>query len=126
MQKKQSSLLILFSVVVLDLIGFGIVIPILPFYAEQYGANATTLGLLLTSYAVMQFAFSPNNPIITFDDISTETGKNIQQGYMQIFTGAMIGIRNPKAHGIVDIDETRAIHFLFLASLMMHKLDEAS
>jgi uncharacterized protein (TIGR02391 family) len=75
---------------------------------------------------LMQFAFSPNNPIITFDDISTETGKNIQQGYMQIFTGAMIGIRNPKAHGIVDIDETRAIHFLFLASLMMHKLDEAS
>ncbi|MCE9624939.1 MAG: MFS transporter, partial [Deltaproteobacteria bacterium] len=59
MEKNKSSLLILFSVIVLDLIGFGIVIPILPFYAEQYGANATILGLLLTSYAVMQFLFSP-------------------------------------------------------------------
>ncbi len=59
MTKNKSSLLILFSVVVLDLIGFGIVIPILPFFAEQYGANATVLGLLLTSYAAMQFIFSP-------------------------------------------------------------------
>ncbi|MFO1463860.1 MAG: MFS transporter [bacterium] len=59
MKKDQSSLLILFSVVVLDLVGFGIVVPILPFYAEKYGANATVLGLLLTSYAVMQFTFSP-------------------------------------------------------------------
>lgn len=60
MQKNsKSSLLILFSVVVLDLIGFGIVIPILPFYAESYGASATVLGCLLTSYAAMQFIFSP-------------------------------------------------------------------
>jgi len=52
------NLLILFSVIVLDLIGFGVVMPILPFYAKQYGANATVLGLLLTSYSAMQFAFS--------------------------------------------------------------------
>ena len=74
---------------------------------------------------LMQFALSPNNPIIALDDISTETGRNIQQGYMQIFAGAMTGIRNPKAHEIVTIDEKRAIHFLFLASLLMYKLDEA-
>lgn len=59
MKKGPSSLLILFSVVVLDLIGFGIVVPILPFYAEKYGANATILGLLLMSYAMMQFIFAP-------------------------------------------------------------------
>ncbi len=55
---SNRNLLILFSVVVLDLIGFGVVVPILPFYAEQYGASATVLGLLLTSYSAMQFAFS--------------------------------------------------------------------
>lgn len=55
----RQSLLVLFSVVVLDLIGFGIVVPILPFYAKQYGANATILGLLLASYSAMQFLFSP-------------------------------------------------------------------
>jgi MFS family permease len=59
-QTKNSnrSLLILFSVIVLDLIGFGVVVPILPFYAKQFGANATVLGLLLTSYSGMQFVFS--------------------------------------------------------------------
>lgn len=56
--KPDRSLLILFSVVVLDLIGFGIVVPILPFYAQQYGASATVLGILLTSYSAMQFLFS--------------------------------------------------------------------
>ncbi|MBI2980725.1 MAG: MFS transporter [Deltaproteobacteria bacterium] len=49
----------LFSVVVIDLIGFGIVVPILPFYSVQFGASATTLGLILMSYAAMQFLFSP-------------------------------------------------------------------
>jgi len=57
--KSKSSLLILFSVIVLDLIGFGVVMPILKFYAEKYGANATELGFLLASYAAMQFIFSP-------------------------------------------------------------------
>ncbi len=52
------NLLILFSVVVLDLIGFGVVVPILPFYAKQFGATGTVLGLLLMSYSGMQFLFS--------------------------------------------------------------------
>lgn len=56
--KADRALLILFSVVVLDLIGFGVVVPILPFYAQQYGANATVLGILLASYSAMQFLFS--------------------------------------------------------------------
>lgn len=73
---------------------------------------------------LMRTAFSPNNPIIVLDDLSTETGKNIQQGYMEIFTGAMIGIRNPKAHNNLVITAVRAKHFTYLASLLMHKIDE--
>jgi len=49
----------------------------------------------------------------------------MQQGYLQIFAGTMMAVRNPKAHGFVEIDATRCIHFLFLASLLAHKLDEA-
>ena len=56
---ERSSLLTLFSVVAIDLIGFGVVIPILPYLAESYGASATVLGVLLTSYAGMQFLFAP-------------------------------------------------------------------
>jgi predicted MFS family arabinose efflux permease len=50
---------VLFSVIVVDLIGFGIVVPILPFWAELYGANGAWLGVLLASHAAMQFLFSP-------------------------------------------------------------------
>jgi uncharacterized protein (TIGR02391 family) len=80
----------------------------------------------LDGAALMNKAFSVKNPIITIDDISAQSGKDIQQGYMQIFAGAMIGIRNPKAHEVIVIDRERAIHFIFLASLLMHTLDMAS
>jgi MFS family permease len=50
---------VLFSVIVVDLIGFGIVVPILPFWSEEFGANGLMLGLLLGSHAAMQFVFSP-------------------------------------------------------------------
>lgn len=45
--------------VIVDLIGFGIVMPVLPFYAKELGADGTTLGLLFTSYAAAQFVFAP-------------------------------------------------------------------
>ncbi len=74
---------------------------------------------------LMTTAFSLNKPIITLDDLSSQSGQDIQKGYMQIFAGAMTGIRNPKAYDNITISRERAIHFIFLASLLMHKLDEA-
>lgn len=73
---------------------------------------------------LMRTAFSPRNPIIVLDDLSTESGRNIQQGYMEIFAGAIIGIRNPKAHDNIHITENRAKHFIYLASLLMQKIEE--
>lgn len=79
----------------------------------------------LDGSTLMNTAFSPKSPIISLDDLSTDSGKNAQLGYMQIFAGAMTGIRNPKAHEVINIDQNRAMHLLFLASLLMYKLDEA-
>ncbi|NCG21889.1 MAG: MFS transporter, partial [Rhodobacterales bacterium] len=45
--------------VVLDLVGFGLVIPLLTFYAEDYGATAIQVGLLMASYSIAQFLFAP-------------------------------------------------------------------
>ena len=81
-------------------------------------------GKELDGSSLMKTAFSPTNPIIVLDDLSTESGKNIQQGYMEIFAGAMTGIRNPKAHNNINITENRAKHFIYLASLLMFKIDE--
>ncbi|MCA9511629.1 MAG: MFS transporter [Myxococcales bacterium] len=49
----------LLAVVVVDLIGFAIVVPILPFYAVQYGAGGLEVGAIVASFALFQFAFGP-------------------------------------------------------------------
>ncbi len=56
---KRSPLAIIFITVFIDLIGFGIVLPLLPYYAESYGASSLIIGLLSTSYSLMQFIFTP-------------------------------------------------------------------
>ncbi|MCB9640135.1 MAG: MFS transporter [Myxococcales bacterium] len=52
-------LLIAFMTIFLDLLGFGIIIPIQPFYAEAFGARPFTVTLLGASYSAMQFIFAP-------------------------------------------------------------------
>jgi DHA1 family tetracycline resistance protein-like MFS transporter len=54
-------LIIIFITVFIDLIGFGMVIPILPFYAntEPFHATPRDIGFLVASYSLMQFFFSP-------------------------------------------------------------------
>jgi DHA1 family tetracycline resistance protein-like MFS transporter len=58
---NRSPLIVIFTTVFIDLVGFGIVIPVLPFYAEGTAFNATprTVGLLFASYSIMQLIFSP-------------------------------------------------------------------
>jgi multidrug resistance protein len=55
----SSPLVIIFVTVFIDLLGFGLIIPLLPFYAESFGASALAIGLLGTSFSLMQFVFSP-------------------------------------------------------------------
>ncbi|MDQ3473678.1 MAG: MFS transporter [Acidobacteriota bacterium] len=57
----RSPLVVIFATVFIDLLGFGIVIPVLPYYAEGTLFNGTprTVGLLFASYSIMQLIFSP-------------------------------------------------------------------
>ncbi|HJQ35582.1 MAG TPA: MFS transporter [Thermoanaerobaculia bacterium] len=50
---------VLFLTVFIDLMGFGVVVPILAFVSKEYGASGMTLGLILGSFSLMQFLFSP-------------------------------------------------------------------
>ncbi|HJR66845.1 MAG TPA: MFS transporter [Gemmatimonadaceae bacterium] len=45
--------------VFVDLLGFGIVLPILPFYAQRYGASAVQIGAIIAAFSLMQFLFTP-------------------------------------------------------------------
>lgn len=57
--RPQRSLATLFGVIVVDLIAFGIVVPILPYYAKSLQTSPAVLGLLLAVYPALQFLFSP-------------------------------------------------------------------
>ena len=48
-----------FVTVFLDLVGFGIVIPLMPLYAERFGAGPVAAAWLLAVYSLMQFLFAP-------------------------------------------------------------------
>lgn len=61
MEKTSSGkrLVLLFGSIFLVGMGFSIIMPVLPYYAESMGANAFQLGMLITVYAVCQFIFAP-------------------------------------------------------------------
>ena len=56
---NRSPLLPIFLIVLVDILGLTIMIPLLPFYAEHLGASATTVGLLISTYALCQLISGP-------------------------------------------------------------------
>jgi DHA1 family tetracycline resistance protein-like MFS transporter len=57
--KKGPSVLVIFLTVFIDLIGFGIVVPLIALYGRNFGANAWTLAVIGASYSAAQFIFAP-------------------------------------------------------------------
>ncbi len=57
--KNDKALLTIFLVVLIDLLGFGIILPLLPYIAEQYAANPIQIGLLSAAYSFFQFIAGP-------------------------------------------------------------------
>ena len=58
-EPRNGRLAVLFFTVFVDLIGFGIILPLLPFYADGFGASGFVIGLLVTVYSVAQFFMAP-------------------------------------------------------------------
>jgi MFS transporter, DHA1 family, tetracycline resistance protein len=56
---RKPSLFVIFFTVFLDLVGFGIVLPLMAQYAESYGANWFQLGAVMAAFSAMQFLFAP-------------------------------------------------------------------
>jgi len=59
MTSNRRNIIILFLTMVVVMLGFGIIIPILPFYVEAMGASGRDLGFLMAIFALMQLIFSP-------------------------------------------------------------------
>jgi len=56
---KNGPLASIFLIVFIDLLGFGLILPLLPYYAESFGASDTVVGLLVASYAAAQLIGAP-------------------------------------------------------------------
>ena len=52
-------LLVIFLTIFVNLVGFGIIIPLLPFYARTFGASPIAIGLLFASFSLAQLLASP-------------------------------------------------------------------
>jgi MFS family permease len=56
---SKPSVLVIFLTVFIDLIGFGIIVPLIPSYSEHFGAHGAVIGLIFASFSAMQFVFAP-------------------------------------------------------------------
>ncbi len=69
---------------------------------------------------------SLNNPVLVLSDLTSESGKNDQLGFMGIMKGTFKGIRNPKAHTLThDLNEIKTKQYLVFLSLLARRIDEA-
>lgn len=97
-------LLIIFITIFIDLLGFGMVIPLLPFYAQDFQATPWQIGLLVSSYSWMQFFFSPifgsvsdkygRRPVLFWSIIGSGIGYlmiGLAGSLMMVFAGRILG-----------------------------------
>lgn len=75
---------------------------------------------------VMTTVFSANSPLIEFCNRNTQSGQNKQKGYMDMLSGAISALRNPKAHSNSEILSAKeAYRRLAVASMLMYAIDDA-
>src|SRR5277367_5063406 len=90
----KGALLIIFIIVFLDLMGFGIIIPLLPIYASEYRASAFEVGLLFSIYSACQFIASPilgvisdrfgRRPVLVYSQLGSAVGYALLGIVMQL------------------------------------------
>lgn len=66
----------------------------------------------------MERVFSPSKPILVFNNLQTESDKNEQKRMMMLFSGAVTGLRNPRAHEFIQDAPERALEFIAFISLL--------
>jgi uncharacterized protein (TIGR02391 family) len=81
--------------------------------------------LELDGTSLMEKAFNPSNPTLKFNQLSSPSDRDEQKGFMMMFSGAVSGLRNPRAHGFIHDDPERALEFIAFVSLLAKLLDEA-
>src|SRR5215213_9164838 len=129
-------LLVIFLTILVNLIGFGIIIPLLPFYATTFGASPLTVGLLFASFSFAQLVASPvlgawsdkwgRRPILIFSLIGTVVSfvmLAVAHSLAMLFAARIVdglsggNITTARAYiGDIATEENRARSFGFLGA----------
>ena len=74
---------------------------------------------------LMETVFSPKNPILKINGLVDQSDIDEQKGFMNLFSGAVSGLRNPRAHKIIKDDPEMALEFIAFVSLLAKFADKA-
>src|SRR5512145_188036 len=96
-------LLIIFLTIFVNLVGFGIIIPLLPFYAQTFGASPIVIGLLFASFSISQLIAAPllgelsdrygRRPVLIYSLIGTAVSfamLAVAQGLLMLFAARIV------------------------------------
>jgi uncharacterized protein (TIGR02391 family) len=74
---------------------------------------------------LMEFVFSPKGPVLKFNNLADIPDVDEQKGFMMMFSGAVTGLRNPRAHKIIKDDPEMALEFIAFISLLAKLADKS-
>jgi len=84
-------------------------------------------GLAADGSSLMNTAFSANAPVLKLSKLTTQSQRDQQLGYMQMLSGAMVGIRNPRAHEHGHLEEPRvALELMCFANHLVRAIKRAT
>jgi uncharacterized protein (TIGR02391 family) len=75
---------------------------------------------------LMEYVFSPKSPVLKFNKLSDSSEVDEQKGFMMMFSGAVAGLRNPRAHKIIKDDPEMALEFIAFISLLAKLADRTT
>lgn len=75
---------------------------------------------------LMSNVFSANKPVLAFNELKDQTDKDEQEGLMHLFMGAVLALRNPRAHSLFDDSPELALDYIAFLSMLAKRLDTAT
>jgi uncharacterized protein (TIGR02391 family) len=71
----------------------------------------------------MTTVFSANKPVLAFNELKGQPDKDEQEGLMHLFMGAVLALRNPRAHALFDDSPEMSLDYIAFLSMLAKRLD---